>query len=75
MKLEVEAIEIETHFNSFRDFWEPFLGGTGAAPTYIASLSPERRQRLENDLRTKLFPKSDDTLKLHARAWAVRGSC
>lgn len=75
MKLEVEAIEIETYFNSFRDFWEPFLGGTGAAPTYIASLSPERRQQLEDALRTELFPRSGDTLELHARAWAVRGSC
>ena len=32
-------IEIETNFRDFDDFWKPFLGGQGPAPTYVLSLN------------------------------------
>lgn len=72
--VEVEGLEIETRFENFNDFWDPFLGGAGAAPTYTASLSIENRRRLEDTLRTKLHSEPGKLLDLRARVWAVRGS-
>jgi hypothetical protein len=34
--IRCEAIEIPTAFASFEDYWQPFLGGTGPAPSYFA---------------------------------------
>lgn len=67
------SIEIPTVFNNFHDYWEPFLGGTGAAPKYVASLESSQRDRLADYLKQYLDPKSDGKIKLKARAWAVRG--
>src|SRR5262245_12915941 len=36
-----EPIEIPTAFASFDDYWRPLLGGTGPAPSYIASLDAD----------------------------------
>ncbi len=41
----VRAIEIPTVFQDFDDFWTPFLGKTGAAPTYLASAGDDVRRR------------------------------
>src|SRR5262249_53972685 len=38
------GVEIATCFETFSDYWEPFLGGTGPAPGYVASLGAERRE-------------------------------
>ena len=32
-----------TRFRDFDDYWSPFLGGQGPAPSYAMSLSEERR--------------------------------
>src|SRR5918998_6622710 len=42
-EVEVRAIEVPTHFRDFDDYWSPFLGGQGPAPSYAMSLSRERR--------------------------------
>ena len=68
-----EAIEIPTTFVSFRDYWQPFLLGTGPAPSYVASLEPERRASLSRRLEEMLPKRADGTIALTARAWAVRG--
>lgn len=34
----VTAIDLPTVFRDFDDYWQPFLGKQGAAPTYLASL-------------------------------------
>ncbi len=67
----VRAIEIPTQFGEFDDFWTPFLGGQGPAPTYVAGLAPARRDALREALRARL---GDGVIKMRARAWAVRGS-
>jgi SAM-dependent methyltransferase len=69
-----EPLEIATVFTSFDDYWRPFLGGTGPAPSYVASLDPERRARLQTTLADALTPQRDGTIGLIARAWAVRGT-
>jgi SAM-dependent methyltransferase len=70
-----EPIEIPTPFTDFDDYWQPLLGGTGPAPSYVASLDPGRRTMLADRLRSTLRPGPDNAIALTARAWAVRGTC
>jgi hypothetical protein len=67
------AVEVPTVFRDFDDYWTPFLGGQGPAPTYIVSLDEERRAAVREALRTRLPIEADGTIHLIARAWAVRG--
>ena len=69
-----EPVEIGTAFAGFDDYWRPFLGGTGPAPSYVASLDAERRARLARRLEETLPRGPDGTIALAARAWAVRGT-
>ena len=38
VEVEVRGLEVSTPFASFEDYWQPFLGRTGPAPSYLASL-------------------------------------
>lgn len=72
--IEVTAIEIPTRFESFADYWEPFLGGQGPAPGYAMSLDEAARARLRSRLEASLPAASDGSIALSARAWAIRAS-
>lgn len=67
------AIDTPTVFRDFDDYWTPFLGGQGSAPTYAMSLSEERRGELRERLRAQLPISADGSISLIARAWAVKG--
>jgi trans-aconitate methyltransferase len=69
----VRAIDIPTVFQNFEDYWNPFLGRTGAAPTYLASLGDEVRERIRLYLKSRLVPRQDGKIEMTARAWAVQG--
>lgn len=69
-----EALDIVTTFESFDDFWAPFLGGTGPAPSFVASLDENKRDELRAALEQRLPREPDGTIRLRARAWAVRGT-
>ena len=72
--VDTTSLEVPTGFASFDDFWAPFLGGTGPAPSYVASLDPTGRASLRERLRQRLLQSgSDGPFELRARAWAVRG--
>lgn len=71
--VEVRPIVVPTVFPDFDAFWAPFLGGQGTAPTYLASLSPETRDRLQDALRERLPASADGSIRLSARAWAAQG--
>jgi SAM-dependent methyltransferase len=71
--VEVHAIDVNTRFRDFDDYWTPFLGGAGAAPGYVASLSEERRTALKERLRTNIPSAPDGSIDLVARVWAMRG--
>ncbi|MGW6570933.1 class I SAM-dependent methyltransferase [Streptomyces sp. NPDC054945] len=71
--VEVDAIGVPTRFSGFDDFWQPFLGGQGPAPAYVASLPQERRAALRERLRSTLPRAADGSIELRARAWAARG--
>lgn len=68
-----EPIDIPTVFTGFEDYWRPFLGGTGPASSYVASLDADRRALLERTLEAALPREPDGSIALTARAWAVRG--
>jgi SAM-dependent methyltransferase len=68
-----EPLVIRTAFAGFVDYWRPLLGGTGPAPSYVASLDEDRRAKLARNLENALPRRKDGTIELIARAWAVRG--
>jgi SAM-dependent methyltransferase len=72
-QVETRPLEIATPFKDFSDYWQPFLGGTGPAPAYVASLGPQRRELLRERLQRRLRAGPDGRIQLRARAWAVRG--
>lgn len=67
-------ITITTHFANFDDYWQPFLGGQGPAPTYVAKLTDSEKSELRDALMGRLPIETDGSIPLVARAWAVRGS-
>jgi len=71
--VKVRSIDVPTIFRNFDDYWTPFLGGQAPAPGYCMSLSEDRRIALRDRIRANLPIKSDGTIGLIARAWAVRG--
>ncbi len=72
--IRCEPIEIATDFSSFEEYWRPFQGGSGPAPSYVASLDEDLRAELAHDLERALLTEADGSIRLTARAWAVRGS-
>ena len=70
--VEVHAIEVPTYFRDFDDYWSPFLGGQGPAPSYAMSLSEERRAVLRERIRASLPSDAEGGIPLSARAWALR---
>ena len=71
--VEVRAIDIPTAFENFDDYWTPFLGGTGSAPTYCMSLDETAREQLREAIRSRLPTGPDGEILLAARAWAAKG--
>src|SRR5512140_812342 len=71
--VETRAIDVKTIFRDFNDFWTPFLGGQGPAPSYLISLSPERQDDLREELLGQLPIEDDGSIPLVGRAWAVKG--
>jgi SAM-dependent methyltransferase len=72
--IETRAIDVPTRFRDFDDYWSPFLGGQGPAPTYAMALAEGRRSALRERLRASLPFGPDGSIALTARAWAVRGT-
>jgi trans-aconitate methyltransferase len=70
--VDLRAIRVPTVFADFADYWTPFLGGQGPAPTYVAGLADDARARLRDGLQARLG--AGGPIRLSARAWAVRGT-
>ena len=68
-----DGIVVDTRFATFDDYWRPFTGGQGPAPTYAMSLDEDRRAALQEHIRSRLPIAADGSIALTARAWAVRG--
>ena len=70
--VEVAPVEAETRFKDFDDFWRPFLGQVGPAPSYVNRLDEAERARLVQRLQDVLPQAPDGSIPLVARAWAVK---
>jgi hypothetical protein len=70
----VRPIDVPTVFQDFDDYWSPFLGAQGPAPSYAMSLGEEQRDALRELLRAALPIEADGSIRLIARAWAARGT-
>ncbi len=73
-QVEATPIEVKTVFQNFDDYWQPFLGNVGPAPSYAMSLNQKVRQNLEDKLRKALPIDDNGSISLIARAWAVKGT-
>jgi SAM-dependent methyltransferase len=73
--VQVRSIRAATVLRDFDDYWIPFLGGQGPAPGYAMSLPADRRELLRDDVRRRMPVAPDGTIRLTARAWAVKGGC
>ncbi|HKX18370.1 MAG TPA: class I SAM-dependent methyltransferase [bacterium] len=71
--VETVTLDVPTVFHDFDDYWSPFLGGQGPAPAYNVSLSEPERAALRELLQRRLPIRSDGSIHLVARAWAVKG--
>ena len=72
--VSARSIETPTVFKDFDNYWIPFLGKQGAAPTYLASVDDATREKLRARLEARLPRSADATIPLRARAWAVQGT-
>lgn len=71
--VQVRSIVIDTVFQDFDDFWTPFLGAQGPAPTYLASLAPAHQAAIQEALEHAVPRDATGRIPLTARAWAVKG--
>jgi ubiquinone/menaquinone biosynthesis C-methylase UbiE len=74
VNIETTSIEIATHFRDFDDYWKPFLGGQGPAPSFVMSLDENLKTKLRKILKTRLPTKLDGSISMVARAWAAKGN-
>jgi hypothetical protein len=68
--VEERPLEVTTRFQSFADYWDPFLLRQGPAGAYARRLGQDR---LESKRRLQLSAE-DSAFDLPARVWAVRGT-
>jgi len=71
--LRTGSVSVPTTFADFEDYWRPFLGGTGPAPSLVATLSEDERDELRARLIERLAAGDGAPIRLTARAWAVAG--
>jgi len=72
--LNEKPIDIEMRFESFEDYWQPFLLGQGPAGAYVKTLSAEKVDALRTAIRRRLAGfAAGSGYRLTARMWAVRG--
>lgn len=72
-ELKVTTLDIPTLFKDFDDYWNPFLGGQGPAPSYLTSLSKDLQVELKKEIYNKLPIEPDGSIKLLGRAIAIKG--
>ncbi|MDQ4076502.1 MAG: SAM-dependent methyltransferase, partial [Chloroflexota bacterium] len=66
-------IHVDTIFPTFATLWLALARGQGTASDYLKALTTRQRRALQAELRAILPIQYDDSIRLRARAWAVRG--
>jgi len=73
-RVERTSITIRMDYANFDDYWKPLCGGQGPVGTYLASLAPDLRARIEEAVAWAYRSGAPDGPRsLAATAWAVRG--
>jgi SAM-dependent methyltransferase len=73
--VQEQPLDITMQFESFADYWDPFLLGQGPAGTYVRGIDRDRLQALREAVKPRLAISGDDVpFALPARVWAVRGN-
>lgn len=67
------AIVVEAEYGGFEDLWQSLEHGSGPSTAYAASLLPQHRARLRDELRRRLDV-GEEPFQLTARAWSVVGT-
>lgn len=71
-EVEVAPVAVTAAYDGFEDLWSPLEVGVGPAGAYVASLPPEQRAALKQELRRRLNVRNR-SFELTARAWVVTG--
>ncbi|WP_260295028.1 class I SAM-dependent methyltransferase [Sedimenticola hydrogenitrophicus] len=71
--ITLTSFEITQEFPDFEQFWGPFQAGQGTAPTYLLQQPESDQAALRELLREHLPTASDGSIRLRARAWAIKG--
>jgi ubiquinone/menaquinone biosynthesis C-methylase UbiE len=70
-----QPLDFAMQFESFADYWDPFLLGQGPAGAYVRKIDGNSVQALRDEVKRRLAVTSEDMpFALPARAWAVRGT-
>jgi SAM-dependent methyltransferase len=71
-EVNVASVVVAAGYDSFDDLWHPLELGVAPSGAYAASLAPERRAALKEELRRRLGV-GDAPFRLTAGAWIVTG--
>ncbi|MGH9668152.1 MAG: class I SAM-dependent methyltransferase [Bryobacteraceae bacterium] len=70
-----QPIDITMRFNSFVDYWDPFLLRQGPAGAYAGGLDHSKLRVLRSEVKRRLSLSAEDApLVLPGRVWSVRGT-
>jgi hypothetical protein len=70
--VDVVPVGVGARYESFEDLWRPLELGVAPSGAYAASLAPEQRVALKQELRGRLGA-GEDPFRLTARAWIATG--
>lgn len=74
-QVEGQPLKITMQFESFADYWEPFLLGQGPAGAYVRKIDDRQQEAVRGELKRRLGLEAEDVpFSLPARAWAVKGT-
>jgi SAM-dependent methyltransferase len=70
-----QSIDIRMRFESFADYWDPFLLRQGPAGSYVRRLDRDSLHALRNEVKRRLSLSAENTpFVLPGRVWLVRGT-
>jgi SAM-dependent methyltransferase len=71
-EVSVLPVVVAAGYQGFEDLWQPLELGVGPSGAYAASLAPEQRAALKEEVRRRLGV-GNDPFRLTARAWIATG--
>jgi hypothetical protein len=70
--VEEGTVSASADYESFDDWWEPFMFGIGPHASYVAALADEQKEAVREKAR-ELLGSPSGPFTLDARAWFARG--